>query len=166
MRRQIWMIILCLCALLTTGCALAEPVEPDDVFFDRGKDAMMLLASGDVDGALDVLKFSFEAGSSQSEEDFKRFVSDAFSLLDCGAVQSEVAVCWLDEGGMWHLGIPVVEPVTGDVEALVLDSWDLTAFSGYSASTWGRVQEAVAKSWAFYWNEEYLPAAPVLLADE
>lgn len=166
MKRLNRMIILCLALLVSLGCARAQSVEPDEVFFNRGREAIMSLASGDVDAALETLDFSFDPGSSLSEENFRRFASDAFSLLDSGAVQSEIAVCWLDEGGKWHLGIPVVEPVAGDIEVLVLDSWDLISFTGYSATTWFGLQDEVARSWAFYWNEEYLPAAPVLMADE
>lgn len=166
MKRWLQTVVLGICALLATGCAQAEAVKPDDDFFDKGRNAMTLLSEGKVEQAFQELAFSFTVGSEKSEDDFKIFVSDSFALLDSGEVQNAVAVCWLDDGGQWHLGIPVVEPITDDIEALVLDSWNLESFSGYSASTWGALKKAVARSQAFYWNEEYLPGTLILMADE
>lgn len=166
MRRLIGAMILCAVAVLSAGCALAETAGPGEDFFDRGREALMLLSLGETDRALEVLDFAFDAESMQSEEGFRQFVSNSFSLLDSGVVQSEVAVCWLGEDGIWRLGLPIVEPAAGDIEVLVLDSCDLTVFCGYSATTWGLLEEEVALAPEAYWNVEYLPGTPVLMADE
>ena len=165
MTTRIAALMLCL-ALLFTGCAWAEPLEPTDEFFARGKQALALIAYGEIDQALETLSFVFDVEGMQTEETFRQFVAEAFTLLDKDAVQVEVALCWLDETGVWNLGIPLVEPVSWDVEALVLHSRDLINFSGYSASNWGALEEAAALSESVYWNVEYLPGETVLFADE
>ena len=58
------------------------------------------------------------------------------------------------------------EPISWDVEALILDSRDMNIFCGYSLSTWGALEEAAAIYLDAYWNGEYIPAVPLLLADE
>lgn len=164
MKKRIAVILMCL--LLTVGAARAEEVVPTDEFFARGKQALAMMACGEIDQALQTLNFVFDVESVQTEDTFRRFASEAFTLLESGLVQVEVALCWQDETGVWHLGIPLVEPVSWDVEALVLDSRDLIHFSGYSASNWGTLEEAAALSEKAYWNVEYVPGETVLFADE
>lgn len=156
--------------LMASGWAMAEDaaqITPMDDLFLRAKEALLLLSEGEVDMALEKLAFVFDVESEQTEETFRQLVNEAFLLLDIDTVQLEVAVCWLDaETGVWHLGIPVVEPVSWDVEALVLDSRDLMVFCGYSASNWGALEEASALAEQAWWNTEYLPGDMVLFADE
>lgn len=167
MKRRIAVLILCLVMLLGSVSARAEQFGPTEEFFVRGKQALALMASGETDMALEILSFVFDVESLQTEETFRQFAEEGFLLLDASSVQLEVAVCWWDELlGVWHMGIPVVEPVSWDVEVLVLDSRDLITFSGYAASTWGALEEAVALSEYVFWNVEYLPGQTVLFADE
>ena len=165
MKKRMLAMALCL-MLMLSGSAMAEELTPMDDLFERAKEALALLSYGEVDQALELLDFAFDVESGLTEDTFREFVEESLTLLDSGSVQLEVAVCWLDEAGVWHLGIPLVEPVSWDVEALVLDSRDLKAFSSYSASDWGTLEEASALAEEVYWNLEYAPGATVLFADE
>ena len=55
-------------------------------------------------------------------------------------VQTDVAVCY-HKSKKLYLAIPVEEPVSRDVEALVLSSTDGVQFDGYKAARWGRRDE-------------------------
>lgn len=162
MMKRICAVLLGVCILLS-GFALADE-KPGKEFFQTGKKALALLAADDVDGVLEKLDFQFDEGSGLSEEGFRHFVSDSFTLLSSDALQQEVAACWYD-GRIWRLGIPLVEPVTDDVEVLVFTSHDLVSFCGYEASTWKMMNDAVAQSAQAFWNVEYDPGTPVLLVD-
>lgn len=165
MKRRILAMALCIMLICCAGAA-AEQVTPMDEMFMRAKEALLLLSMDEVDQAVELLDFAFDVESGLTEDSFRAFVEDGFTLLDSGSVQLEVAVCWLDEMGVWHIGIPLVEPVSWDVEALVLDTRDMTAFSSYSASNWGALEEAAALAQEAYWNLEYQAGATVLFADE
>jgi DNA repair exonuclease SbcCD nuclease subunit len=101
-----------------------------------------------------------------TEESFRELAEAGLVLLDSGMVQTEVAVCWLDEMGVYHFGIPLVEPISLDVEALVLCSRDLMNFSSYYASTWGAIQEAAGLDPDAVWNLPYQAGVPMLFTDE
>ena len=171
---------LLLCMLLTGAYAQAEVMPPMlyrqmqlptaeftpmEYFVLKGKAALQLLAMGETESAMEVFAFSFEVESEQTEETFLEFVP-TMTMLDALTLQTDVALCWMDETGVWHLGIPLVEPISWDVEALVLDSRDMNIFCGYSLSTWGALEEAAAIYLDAYWNGEYIPAVPLLMADE
>ena len=165
MMKKFLALMAALALVLVMGCASAEEIGPTDEFFARGKQALALMAHGEIDLALETLSFVFDVESTQTEETFRQFAGEAFTLLDEELIQLEVALCWQDETGVWHLGIPLVEPVSWDVEALVLSSRDLVNFSGYSASNWGALEEAALLSDQVFWNVEYLPGETVLFAD-
>lgn len=165
MKRRILAMALCLMLICCTGAA-AEPVTPMDEMFMRAKEALLLMSMGDVDQAVELLDFAFDVESGLTEDSFREFAAEGLTLLDSGMVQVEVALCWLDDMGVWHIGIPLVEPVSWDVEALVLDTRDMMVFSSYSVSNWGALEEAAAISQEAHWNLEYQAGATVLFADE
>ncbi len=155
---------LCLALTLAPLCAQAEGSKPSDEFFDRGRRALALISYGEMDRALDELNFTFGAESGFSEDGFRDFIRNSFTMLGRGQVQLEVALCWQDAAG-WHLGIPLAEPVSEDVEVLVLDSRDLVGFSGYAASTWSALEQAADDAKKAYWNIAYDPGDTVLYTD-
>ena len=165
MKKRLAALVLAL-GLLLAGSALAEEPTPMDMLFMRGKEAVGLLAAGEIDRAVELLGFVFDVESEQTEESFRQLVNEGLMLIDTGMVQTEVALCWLDEFGVWNLGIPLVEPVSWDVEALILKTRDMEIFCGYEAANWGMLEEAAVFSTEAYWNTEYAPGAPVLFADE
>lgn len=166
MIRKLTAMAICLLMLCTVSAAAEENAAPADEFFNRAREALALISYGEIDQALETLAFSFDVESVQSEEDFRTFIDESFLMLDGGSVQLEVALCWLDgETGLWHLGIPLVEPVSWDVEVLVLDSHDLISFCGYSASNWAALEEAASLSSQAFWNIGYDPGETVLFAD-
>ncbi len=144
----------------------ATTLLPMEYFVLKGKAALQLLAMGQTELAMDTFAFEFEVESGQTEETFLREFVPSMTMLDPVMLQLDVALCWMDDMGVWHLGIPLVEPISWDVEALVLDSRDMNIFCGYSLSTWGALEEAAAIHLDAYWNGEYIPAVPLLMADE
>ncbi len=138
---------------------------PPEEFYLRGREALMLLSQGETELALEKLAFVFDVEGGLTEETFREF-TEGLMLLSPEAVQVDVALCWLDELGVWHLGIPLVEPISWDVEVLVLDSRDLNIYCGYSLANWGMLEEIALTASHAYWNLEYLPDALQLWADE
>ena len=167
MKKRMTALILSLMLLLPAG-AMAENVQatPMDLMFQRLKDALILLSMEETDQALETIGFVFDVESELTEDSFRELAEMGLVLLDSGMVQTEVAVCWLDETGVYHFGIPLVEPISLDVEALVLCSRDLVNFSSYYASNWGALQEAAQLYPDAVWNLEYQAGVPVLFADE
>ena len=167
MKKRMTALILCL-MLLIPACAMAESaqVTPMDMMFQRLKDALILLSLEETDQALETIGFVFDVESELTEDSFRELTEMELVLLDSGMVQTEVAVCWLDEMGVYHFGIPLVEPISLDVEALVLCSRDLINFSSYYATTWGALQETAALDPEAVWNVEYQAGVPLLFADE
>ena len=167
MKKRMTALILSL-MLLIPACAMAESaqVTPMDMMFQRLKDALILLSLEETDQALETIGFVFDVESELTEDSFRELTEMELVLLDSGMVQTEVAVCWLDEMGVYHFGIPLVEPISLDVEALVLCSRDLINFSSYYATTWGALQETAALDPEAVWNVEYQAGVPLLFADE
>ena len=182
MKKRFFALLMCL--LLMGACAQAQVMPGDapllytqlesplisfmpmEYFALKGKAGLQLLAMGETDMAMETFAFAFEVESGQTEESFLSEFVPAMTMLDPALLQLDVALCWMDEWGVWHLGIPLVEPISWDVEALVLDSRDMNIFCGYSLSTWGALEEAALTYLDAYWNGEYIPATPLLLADE
>ena len=156
---------LALCLLLAMmPLARAESV-PSDQYFARGKDALVLLAQGREQDALNKLAFSY-AAPDDSNERFLQFVRNYLPNLDEKTVQRDVSVCyWENVSGQWLLAIPISEPVNDDVMALVLMSGDFETFTGYAALSWGEISEGTAISDFVWWNVEYDTGAPALYAD-
>ena len=167
MKKRMTALILCL-MMLIPAFAAAEPVQPTpmDLMFQRLKEALILLSLEETDLALETIGFVFDVESELTEESFRELAEAGLVLLDSGMVQTEVAVCWMDEMGVYHFGIPLVEPISLDVEALVLCSRDLMNFSSYYASTWGAIQEAAGLDPDAVWNLPYQAGVPMLFTDE
>lgn len=167
MKKWIAALVLCLMLVLPVFAA-AEPMQPTpmDLMFQRLKDALILLSLDETDQALQLINFVFDVESELTEESFRELTETGLVLLDSGMVQTDVAVCWLDEMGVYHFGIPLVEPISPDVEALVLCSRDLVNFSSYYAAMWSVLEENAALHDEVVWNLEYQAGAPVLFADE
>ena len=156
---------LVLCLLLAAmPLALAENI-PSDQYFTRGKDALGLLAQGKTQEALDKLAFSY-VQPDDSDERFLQFVKDYLPGLNEQTVQRDVAVCyWEALSGQWLLAIPISEPKSDDVMALVLMSADFETFTGYAALSWAEVNEGTAASEYVWWNVEYDAGTRALYAD-
>lgn len=155
---------LALCLCLLAGAALAESA-PQDQYFIRAKEALYALAQGDSALALEKLDFSY-ASAEQSDEAFLQFVQDYLPLLSADTVQTEVAVCYYESvSAQWLLAIPISEPTSDDVMALVLMSSDLNTFTGYAALSWAEVDDGTALSSDVWWNTEYSAGRAVLYAD-
>jgi|GEM_PF-3347988 len=156
---------LALCAML---CALplarAEAI-PSEQYFARAKDALVLLAQGREQEALDKLAFVY-ALPDGSDDQFLQFVKDYLPDLNEKTVQREVAVCyWEAVSEQWLLAIPISEPRNDDVIALVLLSSDFETFTGYAALSWAEVNEGTATSEWVWWNVEYDAGTRALYAD-
>ncbi|MBQ8953324.1 MAG: hypothetical protein IJ048_04360 [Clostridia bacterium] len=150
--------------LAAAPLALAESI-PSDQYFIRGKDALGLLAQGREQEALDKLAFSY-AQSDASNERFLQFVKDYLPALSEQTVQRDVAVCyWEAVSSQWLLAIPISEPTSDDVMALVLMSSDFETFTGYAALSWAEVNEGTAASEYVWWNVEYDAGTRALYAD-
>ena len=148
----------CMVALaLLCAFALAEGVPgiSNDLFSDA-KEALSLLSYGEYQKVADLLGLGEAA-------DWETFAGE-FKTLDSGTVQREVSVAWWT-GNAWLLAVPVSEPKSAGVEAIVFTSADGSAFSGYQRSDWGSVQSAYAGSSYVTWNEEYVAGTPVVIAD-
>ena len=156
---------LVLCVLIAAApLALAEPV-PSDQFFIRAKDALGLLAQDKTKEALEKLAFEY-AVKDDSDEKFLQFVEDYLPDLDEKTVQRDVAVCyWEALSSQYLLAIPISEPKSDDVMALVLMSPDFETFTGYAALSWAEVNEGTANSEYVWWNVEYDPGTRALYAD-
>lgn len=163
MLKKIMSLLVCL-TLAACSLASAETI-PTDQYFEKGKTALGQLAAGQTDEALSTLAFSY-ASPDDSDEKFLQFVRDYLPDLSADTVQRDVAVCyWETLSGLWLLAIPISEPVSDDVMALVLMSSDLQTFSGYAALSWAEVNEGTATSDWVWWNVEYDPGSAVLYAD-
>lgn len=160
------MIALILCLMMILPAASAEQPTPMDLMFQRVKDSLALMAMGETEQALTMIGFVFDVESELTADTFRELVETGLVLLDSGMVQTEVALCWLDEMGVYHFGIPLVEPISPDVEALVLCSRDLVNFSSYYATTWNVLEQSAALYENTVWNMAYQAGAPVLFADE
>ncbi len=158
----------CALALCLLICALpaarAESI-PSDQYFLRAKDALVLLARGQNREALEKLAFAY-ADPEDSDERFLQFVADYLPGLSEETVQREVAVCyWEALSSQWLLAVPISEPKSDDVMALVLLSGDFETFTGYAALSWAEVNEGTAASDWVWWNFEYECGSPALYAD-
>ena len=153
--------VVLLMALLVSACACAEGVPSiSNDLFSAAKEALSLLSYGEYARVSEVLPFS---GGAPSAEEWQKF-AESFSQLDSGTVQREVSVAYWQDS-CWYLAVPVTEPKTDSVEALVLRSDDGSTFSGYKYATWGEVKSGYQSSDYVTWNEEYVAGTPVIIAD-
>ncbi len=145
--------------LLFAFCAHAESdvVTLDDVLFREAKDALLLFEAGDFEGAGSLLKFA-------DSEELQKFVTGNFTTLGNEPVQTTVSVAWWT-GNSWQVAVPLHEPVSPDVEVLVLmtNDIDCAAFCGYRYADWGYVEEALAACDYVIWNEEYVETESMII---
>ena len=157
--------LLLILALVLLACPALADSAPQDQYFKRAKDALYALAQGDTAQALEKLAFSY-ALPDDSDDKFLQFVKDYLPLLSADTVQTQVAVCYYESvSAQWLMAIPISEPASDDVMALVLMSSDLSTFSGYAALSWAEVNDGVALSDSVFWNTEYSAGSAVLYAD-
>lgn len=151
--------------LLLGGSALAA--QPDDSFYDVGREALLKMASGDVDGAVARIGFSFDPNdSTYSEDGFRRIVSDKYApYFDEEPVLQTTAVAFYMDN-LWYLALPVSEPDGDRMETFVLISPDQATFTGYAALNWSTVQSMSDMADECYWNVEYNPVRSQPMADE
>jgi len=151
--------------LLISGGALAD--QPSEEFYNTGRNALMLLSHGDVDGALELIAFQFPAEDmTYSEEGFRQIVEGKYQpFLDENASVQAIAVAFYMDN-LWYLALPVCEPTSDDIETLVLISPDQAVFTGYAALSWSAVLEMSDLAEENYWNVEYKPDHAAPIADE
>ena len=150
---------LALALLLLPMAALAAP---SDKMFLSAKQALNLISYGEYQKAIDKLKVS---SGEPTAEDFEQFIADNLDSVFYGSVQNTVAVAY-KKGSGWKLAVPVEEPDSGAVQALVLKSKNGKSFDGYTAMTWSDVRMEVDESGSVTWNEAYEPGTLVIVADD
>lgn len=156
--------VLLAAVLLLGGTALAA--QPEDAFYDVGRKALYLMATGDVDGAIGQIGFQFDAEDpTYSEEGFRGIIEDKYApCFDANPVVQATAVAfYMDD--LWYLALPVSEPTTDRMETFVLISPDQSAFTGYASLSWSTVLEMSDLADECYWNVEYNPVVSAPMAD-
>lgn len=148
-------------ALLAAFPIIASAKNLDEALFKDGKEALTLISYGEYQKALDKLNFT----EPPAESDFEDFVCFELDSVLTQMVQTDVAVCY-HKGKKLYLAIPVEEPVSRDVETLVLSSSDGKQFDGYKSASWGDVMKLVKQDDAAQWNLPYDPGTLVVVPDE
>lgn len=123
---------------------------PEEMFI-QAKSALALMSYGSYEDALELLGIG-----GVSAKDFKFFAETSFSTLS-GEVQQDVAVACKGSGTEWIIAVPLLEPSAMDVEAFLLHSSDGETFDGYTAATWGAVDDIVADANEVIWCYRYEP---------
>lgn len=156
-------VALLLALLLTLLCSAAHAEAPglSDALYGQAKEALSRLSYGDYGQISAVLTW---AGVAPSAQDWAA-LAGRFSTLNVGTVQRDISVAyWTGDG--WHIAVPVTEPRSDRVEALVLVSADGQSFSGFAYAQWGAVRSAYDASDAVAWNREYVESVPILISDD
>lgn len=156
-----WAAFLLCAALLTAFPVIASAKDLNEALFQDAKDALTMISYGEYQKALDKLNFA----EPPSEAEFEDFVCFELDSVLTQTVQTDVAVCY-HKGKKLYLALPVEEPVSRDVEALVLSSTDGEQFDGYKAASWGDVLKSVKQDDAAVWNVPYDPGTLVVVPDE
>lgn len=150
-------IALILCA---SACADVPPLS--DHLFDCAKGAISALASGEYDRLVTSMPFS---DVSPSADEWQSFAQGAFSSLAGSNPQTYYAVAYRI-GGFWKIAVPVSEPDSDGVEALVLVSEDGNTISGYGRSTWGQIRGEYQSSDYVKWNHEYVSSTSAVIESD
>jgi hypothetical protein len=148
-------------ALLAAFPIIASAKDLNGALFEDGKEALTLISYGEYQKALDKLNFT----EPPAESDFEDFVCFELDSVLTQTVQTDVAVCY-HKGKKLYLAIPVEEPVSRDVETLVLSSSDGEQFDGYKSASWGDVMKLVKEDDAAQWDQPYDPGTLVVVPDE
>ncbi len=150
---------LLICALLGGAGALAEVPRLSEGMFKYAKNTLACLGSGDYDKIVTAVPFS---DVSPSADEWAGLAEGAFTSLSGSTPQKKYAVAYWT-GEAWKIAVPVVEPSSADVEALVLFSEDGKTFSGYSCANWDKVEKEYRKAEYVQWNEEYNGSTSVII---
>ena len=146
-------------ALMCTAAAFAEVPKLNENMFKYAKNALLALADGAYDKLVTSLPFS---DISPSGNEWAELAEGAFTTLSGSEPQNLYAVAyWM--GTAWKIAVPVSEPVSADVEVLVLVSEDGKSFTGYSCTTWGKVKKEYQAADYVQWNEEYNASTSVVI---
>lgn len=146
-------------SLLICFPALAEVPKLGEGMFKYVKNTLTCLASGDYDKIVTAVPFS---DLSPSADEWANLAEAAFTSLAGSTPQKKYAVAYWT-GEAWKIAVPVSEPSSSDIEALVLFSEDGKTFSGYSCATWGKVEKEYHKAEYVQWNEEYNGSTSVII---
>ena len=158
--------ILCctlIAALLIAAAApaLAVPSLNSDMIA-YAKSALSSLAAGDYDRVVTGLPFS---GLSPSADEWRSFAEGGFSSLSGSTPQSKYAVAYWT-GRLWRVAVPVSDPSSDDVEALVLSSEDGSSFTGYACLSWASVRAEYQGADYVSWDEEYSMSTSAIVEND
>ena len=159
---------LCCTLIATLLFAASVPALAADVpslntkMFDYAKAALKCLASGDYDRVVTGLPFS---GLSPSADEWRSFAQGAFSNLSGSSPQTNYAVAFW-AGRAWRVCVPVSEPSSDSVEALVLSSEDGSTFTGYACVTWDSVRSAYQSADYVSWDKEYSASTSAIVEND
>ena len=156
MKRFISLILIC--ALLCSA-ALADVPKLSENMFKYAKNALAALADGAYDKLVTALPFS---DISPSSDEWEKLAEGAFTTLRDAEPQQLYCVAYWT-GSAWKFAVPVSDPVSSDVEALILFSEDGKSFVGYGYSTWGKVKKEYQNADYVQWNEEYNASTSVVI---
>ena len=140
-----------LAILLLTSVALAEVPSLSENMFKYAKGTLSCLASGAYDKIVTSVPFS---GVSPSADEWAGFAEGGFTDLPGSTPQTKYAVAYWT-GMSWKIAVPVSEPNSASVEALVLISEDGQSVTGYGCSSWSQVSSEYESSNYVHWNAEY-----------
>lgn len=155
-------LILIIVLILSCAGAFAEVPSLDDQLFGYAKDAVSYLASGAYEKLVTSLPFS---DVSPSADEWQSFAQGNFSTLSGASPQQTYAVAYWT-GSCWKIAVPVFEPSSDSVEALILVSSDGTSFSGYGYSNWGSVSSEYQSADYVQWNQEYVSSTSVTIEND
>lgn len=159
MKRSI-SILLALLVILSATAFATEIPQISAGMFPIAKQTLVSLAAAEYEKLVTLLPFSDVAPSAA---EWQNFAEGNFTTLS-GTVQTDYAVAYWS-CGVWMLAVPVAEPSTDTVEALILTSADGLSFSGYRYATWAEVKSEYLSAPYVTWDVEYLCGAPVVTAD-
>lgn len=148
-----------ICALLCGCGALAEVPRLGEGMFKYAKNTLTCLGSGDYDKIVTAVPFSDVCPSA---DEWAGLAEGSFTSLAGSTPQKKYAVAYWT-GEAWKIAVPVAEPSSADVEALVLFSEDGKTFSGYSCAGWGKVEKEYHKAEYVQWNDEYNGSTSVII---
>ena len=132
MKRFLCCALIAAVLIAASAPALADVPTLGPKMITYAKAALSCLASGDYDRVVTGLPFS---GMSPSADEWRSFAQGAFTNLSGSNPQSKYAVAFW-AGRAWRICVPVSEPSSDSVEALVLSSDDGSTFTGYACVTW------------------------------
>lgn len=161
MRKRILAAILAALLLFASALAESSPPKLSDDLFAQAKEALSRLSYGEYAQISGLLSWS----SSAPETSFWEGLAGKFRTLNNGTVQRDVAVGWW-AGSAWYIAVPLAEPNSEQVEAMVFASSDGQRFSGAAKSLWGDVRDAYESSDFVRWNVEYVAGTPVIENDD